>query len=98
MQINEAVCAKLRTEISLQAYDLEVPMIWSTTTVRVYTGLVPLSQGLFHRIVVRQGKIAHVDPRDFSLKHLTDSCYYEVCVHSRIYEAIESGQAVAAAH
>jgi class 3 adenylate cyclase len=96
IHINEAAFEKLRTEISLQAYDLEVPMIWNTSTVRVYGGSVPLGGGLFHRLVVRQGRIAHVDPRDFSLKHLTDRNYYEVCVHPRIYEAIESVQTVAA--
>jgi hypothetical protein len=96
IHINEAAFQKLRTEISLQAYDLQVPMIWSNTAVRVYSGLVPLGQGLFHRIVVRQGRIAHVDPRDFSLKHLTNQPYYEVCVHPRIYEAIESVQSDAA--
>ena len=98
IHINEAAFQKLQTELSLQAYDLEVPMIWNTTNVRVYAGLVPLGQGLFHRIVVREGRIAHVDPRDFSLKHLTDSRYYEVCVNPHIYEAIESVQAAAAAH
>ncbi len=97
IHINEAAFQKLRNEISLQAYDLEVPMIWSTTTVRVYTGSVPLGQGSFHRIIVRQGRIAHVDPRNFSLKHLTDQPYYEVCVHPRIYEAIESVQTAALA-
>src|SRR5215471_8424017 len=96
IHINEAAFQKLQTEISLQAYDLEVPMIWNTSTARVYSGSVPLGQGLFHRIVVRQGRIAHVDPRDFSLKHLSDRNYYEVCVHPRIYEAIESVQTVAA--
>jgi hypothetical protein len=97
IHINEAAFEKLHAEISLQAYDIEVPLIWSNTTVRVYSGLVPLGQGLFHRIVVRQGRIAHVDPRDFSLKHLTDSNYYEVCANPQIYEAIESVQATAAA-
>jgi hypothetical protein len=96
IHLNEAAFQKLRTEISLQAYDLQVPMIWSTTTVRVYSGSVPLGQGSFHRIVIRQGRIAHVDPRNFSLKHQTDQPYYEVCVHPRIYEAIESVQQSAA--
>jgi hypothetical protein len=65
-------------------------MIWKTSQVRVFTGMVPLGQGLFHRIIVREGRIAHVDPRDFSLKKTTDQTYYEVCIHPRIYEAIES--------
>src|SRR5215467_12831860 len=96
IHINEAAFEKLQSEISLQAYDLEVPMIWNTSTVRVYSGSVPLGGGLFHRIVVRRGRIAHVDPRDFSLKHLTDRYYYEVCTHPKIYKAIESVQTVAA--
>jgi hypothetical protein len=97
IHINEAAFQKLRGEISLQAYDLQVPMIWGDATVRVYSGLVPLGQGSFPRIIVRQGKIAHVDPRDYSLKHLTSQPYYEVCVHPRIYEAIESVQSAAVA-
>jgi len=96
IHINEAAFEKLQMEISLQAYDLEVPMIWNTSTARVYSGSVPLGQGLFHRIIVREGRIAHVDPRDFSLKYLSDRRYYEVCVHPRIYEAIESVQTAAA--
>lgn len=87
---------KLQTEISLQAFDVQVPMIWNTSEVRIYTGMVPLGQGLFHRIVVREGKVAHVDPRDFSLRAMTEQHYYEVCVHPRIYEAVESFETAAA--
>ena len=97
IHMSAAAFEKLRTEISLQPFDLKVPMIWKTSTVRVYTGMVPLGQGLFHRIVVRQGKIAHVDAGDFSLKQLTDKPYYEVCIHPRIYEAIESFTSAGAA-
>ena len=42
IHINAAAFQKLQTEISLQAYDLDVPMIWNNTTVRVYAGVVPL--------------------------------------------------------
>jgi hypothetical protein len=92
IHLNEAAFEKLRSEISLQAYDLQVPMIWSDATVRIFSGSVPLGQGSFHRIIVRQGRIAHVDPRNFSLKQMTDLPYYEICVHPKIYEAIESVQ------
>ncbi|HEX7288857.1 MAG TPA: hypothetical protein VF532_21920 [Candidatus Angelobacter sp.] len=97
IHMSAAAFEKLRTEICLQPFDLKVPMIWKTSTVRVYAGMVPLGQGLFHRIVVRQGRIAHVDARDFSLKQLTDQPYYEVCIDPRIYEAIESFTSSAAA-
>ncbi len=96
IHINAAAFLKLRSEISLQAFDLQVPMIWNKATVRVYAGVVPLSQGSFHQIIVREGNIAHVDARDFSLKHITDRHYYEVCTHPRIYQAIENVANVAA--
>ncbi|MGC2698052.1 MAG: hypothetical protein WA738_19875, partial [Candidatus Angelobacter sp.] len=90
IHINEAAFLKLRSEISLQAFDLQVPMIWNKSAVRVYAGMVPLSQGSFHQIIVREGLIAHVDARDFSLKQVTGRHYYEVCTHAKIYQAIES--------
>lgn len=90
IHMNEAAFQKLRNEISLQAFDLQVPMIWQKTAVRVYSGVVPLGQGSFHRIIIREGRIAHIDARDFSLKQITDNPYYEVCTHPKIYHAIES--------
>lgn len=96
IHISAAAFEKLRTEISLDAFDVQVSMIWSKTKVRVYSGLVPLGQGLFHKIVLRQGRIAHIDARDFSLKEMTDRHYYEVCTHPQIYKAIEAAQAATA--
>jgi hypothetical protein len=90
IHINEAAFLKLRSEISLQAFDVQVPMIWNKTDVRVYAAMVPLGQGSFHQLIVREGRIAHVDARDFSLKQITDRYYYEVCTHPKIYQAIES--------
>jgi hypothetical protein len=90
IHMNQAAFQKLRGEISLQAFDLQVPMIWQKSTVRVYAGVVPLGQGSFHRIIIREGRIAHVDARDFSLKNFTNRNYYEVCTHPKIYQAIES--------
>jgi hypothetical protein len=90
IHINQAAFQKLCGEISLQAFDLQVPMIWQKSTVRVYAGMVPLGQGSFHHIIVREGRITHVDARDFSLKHVTDRHYYEVCTHPKIYQAIEN--------
>jgi class 3 adenylate cyclase len=92
IHINEAAFHKLRSEISLQAYEVRVPMIWKESAVRVYSGSVPLGQGVFHPIIVREGRIAHVDPRDFSLTRMTETPYYEVCVNPRIYAAIEGVQ------
>jgi hypothetical protein len=97
IHISQAAFEKLRTEISLQAFDLKVPMVWKTGTARVYTGMAPLGNGVFHRVVIREDRIARVDARDLSLKEYTDQHYYEVCTHPRIYHAIESFQKAAAA-
>lgn len=93
IHISQEAFEKLRTEISLQAFDMQVPMIWSQQKVRLYSGVVPIGQGLFHRIVIREGAIAHIDARDFSLKRLTDRRYYEICINARIYKALEEAHA-----
>jgi len=97
IHLNQAAFAKLQSEVSLQAYDLQVPMIWNTRSVRVYATMVPVAQGVFHRLIVREGQIAHVDPRDFSIKEVTQGRYYEVCTHPRICQAIENAQGAAVA-
>jgi hypothetical protein len=97
IHINQAAFLKLRSEISLQPFDVKVPMIWNKTTVRVYAGMVPLGQGSFHQIIIREGRIAHVDARDFSLKEITNRNYYEICTHPKIYQAIESVTSMAVA-
>lgn len=92
IHINEEAFQKLRTEISLQAFDMQVPMIWDKRKVRLYSGVVPIGQGLFHKIAIREGLVAHIDARDFSLKHYTDQHYYEICTNERIYQALEGAQ------
>jgi hypothetical protein len=89
IHINEAAFCKLATEISLRTHDLKLPGIWQTHNVRLYSGVVPIGQGLFHKIVVREGFVAHIDARDFSLKQYTDRTYYEVCTNPKIYQAVD---------
>ena len=93
IHISEEAFQKLRAEIALQGFDMQVPMIWNQGKVRVYSGVVPIGQGLFHRIAIREGAIAHIDARDFSLKRYTDRRYYEICTNAAIYKALEETQA-----
>lgn len=95
IHINEPAFQKLTQEISLQAHDLTLPTIWDKEVVRLYSGLVPVGQGSFHRLVVRQGRIPHIEARDFSLKQWTERLYYEVCTNPAIYEYVEQGSAAA---
>ena len=59
-------------------------------------GAVPLPSGSFQRIIVREGRIPHIDARDFRLKRWTDRSYFEVCTNPAVYEYIESGLATTA--
>ena len=95
IHLNEATFNKLKQEISLQAHDLEIPTIWDKETVRLYSGVVPVASGAFHRLAVREGRIAFIDAREFALKRWTDRHYYEVCVNPTVYEYVESGLATA---
>jgi hypothetical protein len=92
IHISEEAFQKLRTEISLQAFDMEVPMIWDQRKERLYSGVVPIGQSLFHRIAIREGVISHIDARDFSLKRYTERRYYEICTQARICQALEEAQ------
>jgi hypothetical protein len=90
ININEAAFQKLKQEIALQATTREIQTIWAKEPVRLYTGVVPMGQGAFRRIVVREGRIARINPRDFSFKEWTDRKYYEVCSHPAVHEFVES--------
>ena len=90
VNMSEAAYRALQQEISLQSHAIELPGLWDKEVVQLYSGLVPLGGGMFHRIVVRQGRIPRIDASDFSLKCWTDLKYYEVCTNEAIYEYVEA--------
>lgn len=87
---------RLQQEISLKCYSLDVPTVWAGESVRLWAGTVPVGPGSFHRIIVREGIIPHIDARNFSLKQWTERRYYELCTNSTIYEYLDSVFASAA--
>jgi hypothetical protein len=89
--------AKLAQEISLSTHDLQLGGLWGDEVVRLYSGLVPVGQGLFHKIVIRASHVPYVDNRTFSLKKWTERAYYEVCTNPAVYEYIDRGAVGAAA-
>ncbi|MGH9508579.1 MAG: hypothetical protein ACRD2M_01465 [Terriglobales bacterium] len=91
IQMSDSCFRKLKREISLQVHEIKLPMLWEEETVRLYSGMVPVGSGMFHRLLVREGRIAHIEPRDYSLKKWTERPYYEVCTNAAIYEYVESG-------
>ncbi len=96
IQINPVAFQKLQQEISLELHELELPVLWGQETVRLYSGLVPLASGSFHRILVREANIPHIDARDFSLKTWTDRKYYEVCTSEALDQLIHHSRGSAA--
>ena len=89
IHISAAAFQKLQKEIALKEHEIELPMIWDKEKVRLFSGVVPVGQGIFHNIAVREGRIAHVDARDFSLTNWTEKKYYEVCINETIYEFLQ---------
>lgn len=90
VRMSEAAFKRLQQEISLEPCKLQLPKLWGSESYALYYGLVPLGNGIFHQIIVRQSHMPQIDPRDFSLQHWTERCYYEVCSNPAIYAALEA--------
>jgi len=89
VHLDQAAFEKLRQEISLRTDSLQLPMLWGREAVRLYSGVVPLPSGGFQKLVVREGRVAQVDPRTFAFKRWTDLRYYEACINAGIEEHLE---------
>jgi hypothetical protein len=89
IHINALGFEKLRKEIALKEHEIELPMLWEKRRVKLYSGMVPVGHGIFHKLVVREGIIPYIDARDFSLKQWTEKKYYEVCVNEAVYEYLD---------
>jgi len=96
VHLEAAAFERLRQEISLRTDNLQLPMIWGRENVRLYSGVVPLPSGGFQKLVVREGRVARVDPRTFALKRWTDLRYYEACTSAEIYRYLDKTKATAA--
>lgn len=90
IHISAAAFRKLQEEISLEVRELWLPPLWAgEEEVRLYSGLVPVGAGIFHKLVVREGRVPIVDARDFTVRGWTDRVFYEVCSSPTIYEFLE---------
>jgi hypothetical protein len=94
IRISEAGFNRLQQEISLEVCRLELPELWGSEEYRLYSGLVPVGNDIFRKIIVRGTRIPQVDPRNFALQHWTERWYYEVCSNPAIYSSAE-GKAAA---
>ncbi len=90
IHLPRAAFDKLRDEISLAEFEMDLPMPWGNDTVRLFRGLVPVSPGVFHPVLVREGRAAQVQLRDFQFVRWADHLYYEVCTNAELIETVES--------
>jgi hypothetical protein len=89
IHLPRAAFDKMQDEISLEEFAMELPMPWGSERVRLFRGLVPVSPGVFHPILVREGRAAQVEVRDFGFVRWADHIYYEVCANPELIAATE---------
>jgi hypothetical protein len=94
IRISEAAFHRLKQEISLELSSLDLPKAWKGEEFHLWSGLVPVGNDIFRKIVVRGTRMAQIDPHNFSLHHWTERWYYEVCSNPAIDAQLE-GKAAA---
>jgi len=97
IRLSSAAFQKLRQEISLEPITLQLPELWGSESFQLFRGLVTVDNDIFRKIVLRESRVAQVDPRNFTLQKWTEKSYYEVCSDPAIYEQLENEKAAAAA-
>jgi hypothetical protein len=95
IRISEAAFQRLKQEISLELSPLDLPKTWEGEEFHLWSGLVPVGNDIFRKIVVRGTRMAQIDPHNFSVQHWTERWYYEVCSNPAIDAKLE-GKAAAA--
>jgi len=104
--LSETAFRKLQQEISLSSMtgnlsdaELTGPGFngpWLDEQREFFVGTVPVANGVFRRIVVRENRIARVDVSDLSILRWTDRCYYEVCANPAVYAALDEEKSASA--
>jgi hypothetical protein len=89
IQISAEAFQKLRQEISLRAVDVDLPTIWKSEGGQFYAGVVPMPSGGLQNLVVREARVAIIEPRDLTFKCWSERRYYEVCTAPAVYEMVE---------
>jgi hypothetical protein len=86
IELNEDGFNKLAKEINLQVfYPPE-----KDKSMKFYAGKVPLVNGNFQRIAIREAMIHKVQPNALDVTGKISKKYYEVCTHHKIYNFIEN--------
>jgi len=95
IRISEAAFQRLKQEISLQLSPLDLPRAWDGEEFHLWSGLVPVGNDIFRKIVVRGSRMPQIDPHNFSVQLWTERWYYEICSNPAIDAKLESKAAAA---
>ncbi len=98
IRLSPSAFEKLRSEVSLEPVDLKLPELWGSERYRLHCALVSVDNDIFRKIVIRESRVAQIDPRNFTLQKWVDKSYYEVCTDPSIYVALDTEKANAASH
>ena len=83
IELNEEGFSKLNKEINLQTFIFPSE---NDESIKLYTGKVPLVNGNYQRIAVREALIHKLKPESLSVMGKMPKKYYEVCTHPDIYD------------
>jgi hypothetical protein len=89
IRMSEAAFKKLQSEISLEACRLEFPELKTQEEFSLWSGLVPVGNDIFRKIVLRRSRMPQIEARSLARLHWTDQWYYEVCANPAIYAKLE---------
>jgi hypothetical protein len=89
IRMSQAAFQKLQQEISLEPCRLEFPELKTQEEYSLSSGLVPLGNDIFRKIVVRRSRMPQIEARTFAHQHWTEQWYYEVCSNPAIYAKLE---------
>jgi hypothetical protein len=99
--MSEAAFQKLQQEISLLPWAADLNEsgfagAWVDEQGEFFVGTVPISNGIFRKLVIRKNRIAQVDVRDLSILRWTECYYYEVCANPAVYRALPGEKSASA--
>jgi len=89
IRISEAAFQKMKQEISLELSPLDFPKA-EGEEVHLWSGLVPIGNDIFRKIIVRGNRMPQVEAHTFAVQRWTERWYYEVCSNPEIYARLEA--------
>jgi hypothetical protein len=87
IELNEDGFNKLTKEIKLQTFIFPSE---NDESGKLYTGKVPLANGNYQRIAIREAVIHKLQPSALDVTGKISKKYYEVCTHPEIYDFIDN--------